>query len=219
MVHTATRSPLSATIAVIAAGAVVLATTTIEPPKPSVALTAPTISTQAVHLTAVAGQLQAADLSAGLANIGDVLQGIPTAITQGLKRVIVGPVAGAAAGIFFGFFAGGILALNVLGRVPDKFSGLVTPVIQAVAVLGAIIGAPIGAVVGPIISAASWLSSILSPRNAAAAALTSPVPTASARVPAASGRTATNTPHRTTQPGVRPHRSLATPSSPLATST
>jgi hypothetical protein len=78
---------------------------------------------------------------------------------------------------------------------------VVEPVIPAFALLGAIIGAPIGAVAFPIIAAASWLSGILSQHNAVA--------TASASVPAAAARTAANTPHRTTQPGVRPHRSIA----------
>lgn len=213
MVHTTKCSPLSATIAVIAAGAVGLATTTIEPPKPPAALTAPTISTQAVHLTALAGPLQAASVSVDLPNIGDVLQGIPTTITQGVKGVIFAPVAGAAAGIVFGFFGGAILTGNLLSWVPEELSPVVTPVIWAGGVLGAIIGAPIGAVAVPIISAASWLSGILSPRNAAA--------TASASVPAAGGRNAIATasarvPHRTTQPGVRPHRSIAKPSASSA---
>jgi hypothetical protein len=219
MVHTTTRSPLSGTIAVIAAGAVVLAGTTIEPPKPPVALTAPTISTQAVHLTALAGPLQAAgaaDVSADLANVGEVLQGIPTAIGQAVQGVIAAPLAGAVAGVVFGFIGGGLLAGQLLSWVPEGLRFVVSPVVPAVALLGAIIGAPIGAVVGPIIAAANWLSGILSPPNAVAAALSSPAPTAFARVPAASRRTAANTPHRTTRPGVRPNRSIAKPSASSA---
>ena len=196
MVHTTNRSPLSATIAVIAAGAIVLATTTIAPPTTSAALTAPPISTQTVDLTAVAGPLPAADLSAGLTNTGDVLQHLPTAITQGVKNVLLAPVAGAAAGIFLGFFGGGVLAGNLLRWVPDKFAAAITPVIWTVGVVGALVGAPIGAVAGPIIAAASWLSRIRSQHNAIAPA--------SPSVPAA-GR-ATN----------KAHRSLATPSAARA---
>ncbi len=121
-------------------------------------------------------------MSVDLPNIGDVLQGIPTTITQGVKGVIFAPVAGAAAGIVFGFFGGAILTGEPTRLGPRGVIPVVTPVIWAGGVLGAIIGAPIGAVAVPIISAASWLSGILSPRNAAA--------TASASVSAAGGRNA-----------------------------
>ena len=201
MVHTTNRSPLSTTIAVIAAGAVVLSTTTLEPPKPAVALSAPMISTQAVHLTALAGPLQAADVSTGLASVGEVLQGIPAKIVQGLQDALLAPVGGAAAGVVFGFLAGGVAASYVLGGLPEGFRTVVEPVIPAFALLGAIIGAPIGAVAVPIIAVASWLSGILSPSKAVA--------TASAPATAAGARAAATTPHRTAQPGVRPHRSIA----------
>lgn len=208
MVHTATRSPLSATIAVITAGAIVLGTNTIDSPKPSVvALTAPTISTQAVHLTALAGPLpaaRAATVSDDLAKVGEVLQNIPNAI-------FLAPVAGAGAGIFLGFIGGGSLAASLIGAlVPEQFYDLVSPIIPVVAVLGAIIGAPIGAVVGPIIAAANLVNTLLSPSNASA--------TASARIPAAASEgVAVDTPHRTSPPRVRPQRSsLAKASAPSA---
>ena len=203
MVHTTNRSPLSTTIAVIAAGAVVLSTTTLEPPKPAVALSAPMMSTQAVHLTALAGPLQAADVSTGLASVGEVLQGIPAKIVQGLQDALLAPVGGAAAGVVFGFLAGGVAASYLLGGLPEGFRTVVEPVIPAFALLGAIIGAPIGAVAVPIIAVASWLSGILSQRSAAAPA--------ASRAPAtaAGARATTTTPHRTAQPGVRPHRSIA----------
>jgi hypothetical protein len=205
MVHTTIRSPLSATIAVIAAGAVVLSTTTIEPPRPPVALTAPTISTQTVQLTGLAGPLQAADVSSGLASVGETLQGIPSKIAQAVQSVLLAPVAGAAEGAVLGFLAGGVAATYVFGGLPEGFRTVVEPVIPAFALLGAIIGAPIGAVAFPIIAAASWLSGILSQRNAA-------TPAASRAPASAAGvRATTTTPHRTAQPVVQPQRSVAKP--------
>lgn len=211
MVHTATRSPLSTAMVAIAAGAVMLATTTIEPPRPPAALTASTVSTQAVHLTALAGPLQiarSASASSDLASVGDVLPSIPAVITQGLKSVILAPVAGAAAGVFFGFIGGGILAGNLLRWVPEPLVVLVTPVVQAGAVLGAIVGIPIGAVVGPILAIRSLVSSVRPQSDGTT--------TAAARAPGASGRTAASTAQRTTRQAVRPHRSLATPSATQA---
>ena len=219
MVHTATRSPLSATIAVITAGAVVVAPMTIEPPSSPVALTAPTISIHAVGLTALAGPLpdaRGAEVSANANSLVDVVQDIPAAIMNAIAGLIASPVQGAGAGIFLGFFGGGILAGNLLSWVPEGLAGLVTPISQARAVIGALIGAPIGAVLGPIIYVARAVSSVLSP----------PAPAAGARKSATTPRAATRPANRTNltvgrsqrahREDVASHRDIAKPAASRA---
>ncbi|WP_059014256.1 hypothetical protein [Mycobacterium sp. M26] len=206
MVHSATRSPLSAAIAVIAASAVVLAPMTIEPPKPPMALTAPTISVQAVQLTTLSGPLRdardarAAAVSAGANSVVDVV-----------GALLASPVSGAAAGLFFGFIGGGILAGNLLGWVPEPLYPLVTPIIQATAVIGAVIGAPIGAVLGPIVFVASAVSEIFSPAAPAAATRVSVTKGRAGARPADVTTTSVGRQHRAHRATAAPQRVSAKP--------
>ena len=214
MVHTATRSPLSATIAVITAGAVVVAPMTIEPPSSPVALTAPTISIHAVGLTALAGPLpdaRGAEVSANANSVVDVVQDIPAAIMNAIAGLIASPVQGAGAGIFLGFFGGGILAGNLLSWVPEALYPLVTPIVQASAVLGAIIGAPIGAVLGPIVYVASAVSDIFSPAAPAAAARASVIRARAVARPADATTPSVGRPHREHRATAAPQRRSAKP--------
>lgn len=206
MVHTATRSPLSATIAILAAGAVVLAPMTIEPPKPTMALTAPTISIQAVDLTTLSGPLRDARDARAVAASADA-----NSVVDVVGGLLASPVSGAAAGIFFGFIGGGILAGNLLSWVPEALYPLVTPIVQASAVLGAIIGAPIGAVLGPIVYVASAVSDIFSPAAPAAAARASVIRARAVARPADATTPSVGRPHREHRATAAPQRRSAKP--------
>lgn len=168
MDHTSNCRPIVGMAAVMTAGAVLLAPTTPLPPKPPVTLSAPQISTQAVHLAALPSPLDitpgtAAAASASSVGLGNILD-----------RVLTGISTGAGAGALLGFVIGGALALNTFGRIP-VVGQFLTPVIQAAAIVGAIVGIPIGAVAGligairgPSPSAGSQSVSAASIRSAAA---------------------------------------------------
>ncbi len=168
MDHTSNCRPIVGMAAVMTAGAVLLAPTTPLPPKPPVTLSAPQISTQAVHLAALPRSLDIAPRTAAAASASSVGLG------NILDRVLTGIYTGAGAGALFGFVIGGGLALNTVGRIP-VVGNFLTPVIEAAAIAGAIVGIPIGAVAGligairsPSPSAGSPSVSAASIRSAAA---------------------------------------------------
>lgn len=116
-----------ATVAAIAAVSVMLATTVVAP-EPTPALTAPRLSTEVVALVA----LPEAAAS-------------PEQILDSIYRATLAPVlSGAASGFLVGFVAGGVVAMQLFGRIPV----LGIPLVQAVSIMAAIVGVPIGAVVG-----------------------------------------------------------------------
>lgn len=208
MVDTVSRSPLHTTIALIAAGAVALSPMTLELPTPP-ALTAPTISIQNVQLTALGEPLPAARGAEASASANSVVYGaqdIPTAIVNGLTGLISSPIAGAGAGIFFGFIGGGLLATSLLGGVPEGLRELVSPIVPATAILGAIIGAPIGAVVVPILFVASAVHDIFSPATPAAATRASVIRARVAASPADAAKPSVGRPHRAHRANAVPQR-------------
>lgn len=154
--------------AVMTAGAVLLAPTTPLPPKPPVTLSAPQISTQAVHLAALTSSLDIAPRTAAAASAN------ADGPVNFVDRILTGIYVGAGAGAVSGFVIGGLLVGNIVGRIP-VVGRFLTPVIQAGAIVGAIVGIPIGAVAGligaftrPSPSAASPSLSAASIRSAAA---------------------------------------------------
>lgn len=158
MDHTTNSRPIVGMAALMTAGAVLLAPTTPLPPKPHVTLSAPQISTQAVHLAALPRFLDIAPRTAAAASAGSVGLG------NVLDRVVTGIRAGAGAGVIFGFGVAGLLAAGTVGRIP-LVGRVVTPV---AAIAGALVGVPIGAVVGLIGALRSPSLSAAAIRSAAA---------------------------------------------------
>ncbi|WP_319429220.1 hypothetical protein [Mycobacterium sp. RTGN5] len=178
MAHSNTGRPRSTAAALIAAGAIVAAATTSMPISPPTSLTAPRISTVAVQLAALPAPVDIAPptraaASANAVDIGAILE-------NAVRRVF----AGAGAGIVFGFVAAGVLAQNVIYRIPVVGMAL-APLITVIAIAGAVVVAPIGAVLGAL---------SLLPRP--------PIPSPVA------GRKATTAPHRTAKAASRPGRQI-----------
>lgn len=182
MEHDSHYRPLTRMVAVVAAGAVVLATPSLAPPKPPTQMTSPRTSDQVVALVAYPEALALAPRAAAAASPDQI---ISTVFEATLGRVL----AGAASGFLVGFFGGGALALQVFGRIPV----VGTPIVQAVAITAGIVGIPIGAIAGALSIVASVVSNLRSML----------APPASAR------KSAAPTPHRPTQPGSRSNRHAA----------
>lgn len=175
--------------------------TTGMPVNPPTALTAPRMAIEAVRLAALPMPMPptttvAAEVPTGLAKAGDVLQDIPNAIAQSIGKAVGQLLAGAGAGVIFGFVAAGVVAENVIYRIPVVGEAL-APLITVIALAGAIVGAPIGAVVGLVVTAARWVSGAFSR------------PSGSAKRPASAVL------QRTTQPGTRSNRHIAKSSAPV----
>ncbi len=192
MDHILRTRPAVATVAAIAAGTVMLATTTVVPPSPAMELSAPRTSTEIVELVvlpeALAPVVAHTTASANQVNVGQVVQ-----------NVIGGFVAGIGGGALLGFIAAGTVASGIIYQIPVIGVGL-SPLIPVIAIAGAIVGAPIGAVVGAF-------SAI---RNAAAS-LGSPPAAASLR-PAAGRKPAVD--QRSAKPDSRSNRHVVKPSAP-----
>jgi hypothetical protein len=175
MDHISHSRTLSRALAVAAAGAIVLSTTTPAPPEPTTALTATRVSTQTVALTALPAALTIAlqPTAAASANdpVGDFFQAT-------IGRVM----AGAGSGFLLGFIGAGAAAMQVFGRIPV----LGTPLVQAIAIAGGIIGIPIGAIYGAVSAVQALLA-----------------PPAAGRSTAASRKATATAPHRTPAPGSR----------------
>jgi hypothetical protein len=185
MEHDTHHRPLTRMVAVVAAGAVMLATPSLVQPKPPTQLTSPRTSDQVVALVAYPEALALAPRAAAAASPDEI---ISTVFEATLGRVL----AGAASGFLVGFFGGGALALQAFGRIPV----VGTPIVQAIAITAGIVGVPIGAIAGALAIVASVVSNLRSML----------APPASAR------KSAAPTPHRPTQPGARSNRDAAKPS-------
>jgi hypothetical protein len=139
-------------VAVVAAGAVVLATPSLAPPKPPTELTSPQVVTQSVQLVARPETLTLAARAATAA-------ASPEEIVSTFFQATVGRViAGAGSGFLVGFFGAGALALQVFGRIPV----VGTPIVQAIAITAGILGIPIGAVAGALTIVTALVSSLRS---------------------------------------------------------
>ncbi|WP_179471361.1 hypothetical protein [Mycolicibacterium vinylchloridicum] len=160
MEHDSHYGPLTRIVAVVAAGAIVLATPSLAPPHPPAQLTSSRVSTQAVTLVAQPEVLAPVARVAAAASPDEI---ISTVFQATIGRVI----AGAGSGFLVGFFGGGALALQVFGRIPV----LGTPIVQAIAITAGIVGIPIGVVFGAISAISSWASGIRSQPAPAAGAL------------------------------------------------
>ncbi|WP_445167572.1 hypothetical protein ACTXG7_27910 [Mycolicibacterium sp. Dal123E01] len=180
MDHNSHSRPLSRALAVVAAGAIVLSTTALAPPKPTTELTATRISTQAVALAALPAALEIAAQSTAAASAAAA--SADDAVGDPFQAAINRVLAGAGSGFLLGFFAAGAAALQVFGRIPL----LGTPLVQAIAIAGGIIGIPIGAIYGAVSAVQSLLA-----------------PPAAGRSTAASRKATATAPHRTPAPGSR----------------
>ena len=210
MDHTSNCRPIVGMAAVMTAGAVLLAPTTPLPPKPLVTLSAPQISTQAVHLAALPRSL---DIAPGTAAAAAANADGPVNFVD---RVLTGIWVGAGAGALFGFVIGGVLAENIVGvlagniieRIP-VVGELLTPVVQVAAIAGAIVGVPIGAVAGLISAFTNPSPSAESPSLSAA----------SIRSAAAKNKAAVRSTHRSAKrvsPSDRHNSSAPAPSKAAA---
>jgi hypothetical protein len=166
-------------VAAIAAGTVMLATTTLVPPNPPTAVSAPQISTQAVRLAVQ-------PITLDVAPVADAVS-IPSVNVGGaIQHAILQVIAGAGGGAFFGFIAAGSVAAGVFYQIPVV--GLAfEPLVPVIAIAGAIVGAPIGAV-------------------AAVLSLLPPLPI---RIPVAGKKAAAAAPHRSTQASSQSSRHTA----------
>lgn len=155
MEHDSHYGPLTRIVAVVAAGAVVLATLSLAPPHRPAQLTSSRVLTQAVTLVAQPEVLAPVARAAAAAAPDEI---ISTVFQATIGRVI----AGAGSGFLVGFFGGGALALQVFGRIPV----LGTPIVQAIAITAGIVGIPIGAIAGALSIVASGVSGLRSPAAA-----------------------------------------------------
>ncbi len=191
MAHSNTGRPRSTAAALIAAGVVMAVAATGMPISPPSELTAPRISSETVRLAALplpmpgtAITTGAADVPTGLADAGGILGGIRDSIAQSIGDAVGKVLAGAGAGVIFGFVTAGVVAQNVIYRIPVVGQAL-APLITVIAVAGAFVAAPIGAVLGAL----------------------SLLPHPPIHLPAA-GSKAAPTPHRTTTAGTRSNRQI-----------
>ncbi len=188
--------PAVATVAAIAASAVVLATTTVVAPSPTIELSVPRTSTEIIELVALpealAPVVAQTTASANQVNVGQVVQ-----------NVIGSFVAGIGGGALLGFIAAGTAASGIIYQIPVIGIGL-SPLIPVIAIVGAIVGAPIGAVVGAFNAIRS-----LAVRSSAP-------PAAAALRPAAGRKPAVSTSQRSTKSDARSNRHVVKPPAPAA---
>ncbi|WP_431234191.1 hypothetical protein ACQ856_06135 [Mycolicibacterium psychrotolerans] len=168
--------PVVAAVAAISAGTVMFAATTAEPPGPTAAAI-PQVSVEVVQLAAL-------PVAAASAN--------PASIRPSLPDVAGGVFAGAGAGLIFGYIGTGLLALNVLNKIPVLGPAL-TPLVPVIGVVGAIVGIPIGMIAGALAAVRNWVTSLRSQPSSSTSATTS---------------------HRSTRPGPRPDRKVTKASEP-----
>jgi hypothetical protein len=178
MAHSNPSRARSTAAALIAAGLVMAVATTSIPISPPTSLTAPRLSTVAVQLAALPTPVDIAPPTRAAASANAV--DIGSIVGKAIGHV----VAGAGSGIIFGFVVAGVVAENLIYRIPVVGLAL-APLITVLAVAGAFVGAPIGAVLGAL----------------------SLLPHLPTHLPAA-GKKAAPTPHRTTNAGSRPVRQL-----------
>ncbi|GAY15929.1 hypothetical protein [Mycobacterium sp. shizuoka-1] len=175
-----------------AACAVVVATTTLVPSQQPAAPLVPRVSTEAVHLAVSPTVLEPAPSP-----------GQPTAAASANGVNVGNPLtpvfAGLGAGVVAGFFVSGVVALNVIGRIPVIGPALM-PIVPVIAIVGAIVGAPIGAVLSVAAAVKSWVSGL----RAQAA-------------PAAGRKAAAPTSGGAAFPGARSNRPDSKPTKPKAT--
>ncbi len=165
-----------AAVAAISAGTVMFAATTAEPPGPTAA-TIPQVSVEVVQLAA----LPVAAASA-----------VQASVSPGLPNVAGGVLAGAGAGFLFGYIGAGLVALNVLNKIPVIGPAL-TPLVPVVGIVGAIVGIPIGMLAGALAAVRNWVTGLRSQPSSSASATTS---------------------HRSVRPGPRPDRKVTKAAEP-----
>ncbi|QEN16693.1 hypothetical protein ACRDU6_02035 [Mycolicibacterium sp. ELW1] len=181
MEHILRSRPVVATVAAIAAGTVMLATTTAEPPKPTAAIT-PRVSVEVVELAALPVAAAAID---------------QVSVRPSLPNIAGGVIAGAGSGAFLGYISAGLVAVNVLNKIPVLGQAL-TPLVPLVGIVGALVGIPIGMVAGAVAAVRNWVTSLRSQPSSSASATTS---------------------HRSVRPGPRPDRKVTKTSEPRKAAT
>lgn len=159
-----------AAVAAISAGTVMFAATTAEPPRPTAAMI-PQVSVEIVHLAALPVAVAAGDRAA---------------VRPDLPNVTGGVFAGASAGFLFGYIGTGLVALNVLNKIPVIGPALL-PLVPVIGIVGGIVGIPIGMVAGAVAAVRNWVTGLRSQSSSSASATTS---------------------HRSVRPGPRPDRKV-----------
>lgn len=142
-----------AAVAAISAGTVMFAATTAEPLTPAATII-PLVSVEVVQLAALPVAAPAATQAS---------------VSPGLPNVAGGVLAGAGAGLIFGYIGTGLVALNVLNKIPVIGPAL-TPLVPVVGVVGAIVGIPIGMVAGALAAVRNWVTSLRSQPSSSASA-------------------------------------------------